>query len=128
MLNWDILENLKKALDAEKARLEKSLAGIARRDKKDASNWDVNFPQMGEGQDASSSMMEESADEVEEYETLLETEDALESRLRDVNRALDKMRDGAYGACENCSQPIPEERLRANPAARFDMEHEQNSL
>ena len=31
---------------------------------------------------------------------------------------------GTFGKCATCSQPIPLERLRANPAAEHDMPHE----
>jgi RNA polymerase-binding transcription factor DksA len=39
-------------------------------------------------------------------------------RLDDIDRALDHLRHGAYGACESCGQPIAVERLAARPAAR----------
>lgn len=120
-----MLEKLKTSLEEERARLEGELGGVATRDKKDPANWNTSFPQMGEGHNASSTMMEEGADEVEEYDARLETEDALESRLRDVTRALEKIGSGSYGMCEACGNEIPEDRLRANPAARFDMGHEQ---
>ncbi|MBI4134648.1 MAG: TraR/DksA C4-type zinc finger protein [Candidatus Sungbacteria bacterium] len=79
---------------------------------------------MGEAQNASSSTMEENADEVEEYETRLEETEILERHLADVVRALDKMQKGTYGLCEACGKEIPVGRLHANPAARFDIEHE----
>ena len=41
---------------------------------------------------------------------------ALESReLEQVERALMQMRQGRYGKCEVCDQPIPIERLKALP-------------
>lgn len=48
---------------------------------------------------------------------------ALETRLANVHRALDKITSGTYGACEVCAAPISEERLNANPAARTCQEH-----
>ncbi len=43
---------------------------------------------------------------------------AFESReLRQVNRALEAMRQGRYGLCENCAKPIPIARLNALPFA-----------
>ena len=49
--------------------------------------------------------------------------DAVE--LRDVRDALQRMDAGVYGVCEECGKPIPLERLRAYPAARYDVEHQQ---
>lgn len=39
-------------------------------------------------------------------------------RLADLDRALEQVRAGSYGACESCGQPIAAERLAARPAAR----------
>src|SRR2546425_9102267 len=35
--------------------------------------------------------------------------------LRDVESALQKLDDGAFGSCERCSEPISEKRLEALP-------------
>ena len=43
---------------------------------------------------------------------------ALETRFRNLTRALSKIEDGTYATCELCSDIIEEERLVANPAAR----------
>ncbi|MBI2054676.1 MAG: hypothetical protein HYT39_01100 [Candidatus Sungbacteria bacterium] len=116
-------QELKQALEAEKTRLEKSLAGFATRDKKDPENWGVKYPDMTSRGISKEDLTDENADEVEEFDALLETEDALEDRLREVNRALQKIDTDKYGLCEKCSEPIPMERLSANPAARFDIKH-----
>jgi DnaK suppressor protein len=39
-------------------------------------------------------------------------------RLADLDRAFDRLREGTYGACEGCGEPIAVERLAARPAAR----------
>ena len=39
----------------------------------------------------------------------------LESRLERVERALAKIDDGTYGACDACGKPIDPRRLRAAP-------------
>lgn len=43
----------------------------------------------------------------------------LQDTLAEVERALDKLRAGTYGTCEDCGQPIDEARLEAKPAARY---------
>lgn len=47
--------------------------------------------------------------------------------LRDVERALHRLDDGTYGQCEVCHAQIGDERLEAQPAARFCMEHQRES-
>lgn len=41
----------------------------------------------------------------------------LDQNREQVERALERLRDGAYGICEGCSRPIPGERLKYQPAA-----------
>ncbi len=43
----------------------------------------------------------------------------LSDTLADVDRALAKLDDGAYGTCERCGKEIGEARLEAMPATRF---------
>jgi RNA polymerase-binding protein DksA len=43
----------------------------------------------------------------------------LEETLTDVERALAKLDEGAYGVCENCGKEIGEARLEAMPATRY---------
>lgn len=43
---------------------------------------------------------------------------AMESReIREIDAAIDKIRDGSYGQCERCQKPIPIARLQAMPFA-----------
>jgi RNA polymerase-binding transcription factor DksA len=48
----------------------------------------------------------------------------VEAELTDVQRALQRLDDGTYGLCDACHEPIPDERLEAQPAARFCMSHQ----
>jgi DnaK suppressor protein len=41
----------------------------------------------------------------------------LDAKLRDVERALDKLDEGTYGTCDVCGGPIAPERLEAIPWA-----------
>jgi RNA polymerase-binding protein DksA len=43
----------------------------------------------------------------------------LEETLTEVERALAKLDEGAYGVCENCGKEIGEARLEAMPATRY---------
>jgi hypothetical protein len=41
----------------------------------------------------------------------------LDQNREQVERALERLREGAYGMCEGCGRRIPETRLRCQPAA-----------
>ena len=43
--------------------------------------------------------------------------DLLETRLRELNDAQDRLMDGGYGVCSDCGKGINEKRLQADPAA-----------
>jgi DnaK suppressor protein len=40
------------------------------------------------------------------------------TQLAEINEALDRLRRGSYGVCEQCGREIPGERLGAQPATR----------
>ena len=44
--------------------------------------------------------------------------DQQENELKETIHALAKIKNGTFGICEKSSEPIPVERLRANPIAR----------
>ena len=48
---------------------------------------------------------------------------SLQSQLKEVERALEKMGAGTYGACEVCGRDIAEPRLEAMPTTRFCIDH-----
>lgn len=50
----------------------------------------------------------------------------IEHDLADIADALRRLDDGSYGRCEICGQPIPDERLEAEPTARYDVEHQRH--
>jgi DnaK suppressor protein len=47
--------------------------------------------------------------------TQVDASDRLQAMLADVVRALAKLDDGSYGACDGCGDAIPEGRLEARP-------------
>ncbi|GAA4224716.1 RNA polymerase-binding protein DksA [Streptosporangium album] len=44
--------------------------------------------------------------------------DRARGHLEELDRTFERLRQDAYGVCENCGRPIAFERLRARPAAR----------
>lgn len=66
---------------------------------------------------------EASADRAQ-LELLALEERALRRNLAEVNRALNKFTLGTYGRCEYCGAPIPFERLKIVPEARYDVRHQ----
>lgn len=40
-------------------------------------------------------------------------------QLKEIEDALERVKHGEYGTCEDCGDPIPEQRLRLFPAARL---------
>ncbi|GGB36833.1 hypothetical protein GCM10011409_12860 [Lentibacillus populi] len=45
-------------------------------------------------------------------------------RLREIDDALARIENGTYGVSEKSGKPIPEERLEAEPTARYLVEEE----
>ena len=52
-------------------------------------------------------------------------EQTLERRLRNVERALQKVEEGTYGICDDTGEPIPRGRLEAVPEAIYTVEPQQ---
>lgn len=123
MLHSETTQKLKTLLQEEHDNLVTELKGIARPNPGRTGAWTVNFPQFELEESGSSSDRESEADEVEEFEANLSAEDSLATRLLEINRALERMEKRTYGVCAQCKRDIPEERLFANPAAEFCIEH-----
>ena len=93
----DFIEEMKQRLLEEK----KALAGEV----KESSE----FPDYGRSE-------EENADEVADYQALKATNSAASQRLAEIDAALEAIEKQTYGVTED-GTIIPEDRLRANPAA-----------
>ncbi|MFT7644559.1 MAG: RNA polymerase-binding transcription factor DksA [Candidatus Paceibacteria bacterium] len=61
------------------------------------------------------------ADSVEEWNERRGLMSQLEVRYRNIVRALEKIKSDTYGICEISGQPIEDERLAVNPAARTNL-------
>jgi len=112
------IEELKKKLEKQKEDIERQLEKFATKDQKLKGDWDTRFPSF-DGGESGSAALEQAADEVEEYTTLLPIEHSLEIRLKNINLALEKIKTGKYGICEKCGQKIAIERLKIYPEARL---------
>ena len=109
-MNKQFIQEMEDQLMKEKQRLAKELAEFAEQNPKNSQDYDAKFPNMGDKED-------ENAEEVDTYSTNLTLERTLESTLRDVEKALDRIKKGNYGICKYCGKEIDEKRLRARPAS-----------
>lgn len=121
-IKQDDLDELRNALEAERDSLEEELAGHGRV-LNDAGDWQGS----SEGYEGEESDPIDAADQIEELVTNIPLVAELEERHTDVAEALEKMEQGVYGICEECGEPIPVERLKANPAARTCIAHAQEN-
>lgn len=62
---------------------------------------------------------EDEADEAEEYANFLGVENVEEDAIHDIDVALDKMKDGTYGVCEQCGKQISFEVLSVRPESKL---------
>lgn len=118
-MNKKDIEIFKKRLLEEKAELEGELAGVGKSDTASAGGWDATSG----GIEVDSADDNEVADKFEELEENAGIADKLESQLREVKAALERVEKGTYGICERCSKPIERDRLEANPSARISIKH-----
>lgn len=51
---------------------------------------------------------------------------SLQKTLKEVEKAIIKIKKGTYGVCENCQKPIPLARLEIIPYARYCIECERS--
>lgn len=105
-------------MENEKNAVEEQLKKFANKDEKPGGDWDTRFPKL-DSNESGSSGLETAANEVEQYSTLLPIEYSLELKLKNINEALEKIKKGAYGKCENCKEEIPIERLKISPESKF---------
>lgn len=104
------LAEIKTSLEAEKENLEKELAKFAKKNPKVEGDYDAEYQDVGN--DTS-----DDVSEVEQYSLDLSLEHTLEKALRDVNKALTGIKNGSYGICKYCKQPISVKRLKARPTS-----------
>jgi DnaK suppressor protein len=107
-MDQQTVERLRERLESERGEIRRQLDDLgARRDAEGIENPDLNEGFADAGQAAA------------ERASLLTLVRSLRDTLRDVEQALGRMDAGTYGTCDNCGQPIADERLDALPAARL---------
>jgi DnaK suppressor protein len=102
----EFIHEMEQRLLEEKEQLAKELEAVARNNQ---GNYQAKFPEYGRHD-------EENVTEIADYEAMVGTTEAIEERLKNVTEALERIENGTYGYTED-GEMIPEERLRANPAA-----------
>jgi len=109
-----ITEKIKKDLLARKRQVEEDLKSFTKNDAHEKDEHHTKFPNYGDKSD-------ENVQEIDEYTTNIATEKVLESTLRDIDNALDRIKKGTYGICKYCKLEIGEKRLLARPVANTCM-------
>jgi len=115
-MNKQLLSELKEKLEKQKASIEAELGKFAKKDENLKGDWDTKFPKADSG--VGGQVLEDAADQVEEYVNLLPVEHSMELRLQSIDLALENIRKGTYGKCEKCGKNVAEERLKVLPEAR----------
>jgi DnaK suppressor protein len=111
------LQQLKKALEEEKAMIEKQLLRIAQPNPDVKDDWIAKMVKPDQ-----SDPPDEKAHSVTSYETRRAVEQRLEKRLQEINEALSKIENDNYGTCIECDNEIPDERLKAIPVTAHCIE------
>lgn len=60
-----------------------------------------------------------------ERETALRVASTEADMLREIDDALQRIKDGTYGTCEGTGKPIPKKRLEVFPWARYCVEYQE---
>lgn len=112
-------EKFKTRLLEEKAGLEKELQDLGRINPDNPKDWEPTPANDGE-LDIDLNDRADNHEESMERSAILTD---LENRYNNVLAALKKIEDGTYGVCEVSGEPIEEDRLEANPAAKTCKAH-----
>ena len=106
-LDKKFTQKMQKQLLAEKKRIEDDLADYTVKQGKTSKTI---FPEYGDHNG-------ENASEVMSYNNAVAIKNTLDKALRDVNAALQRIKNGSYGICKYCQQEISQARLEARPTS-----------
>lgn len=110
-LSQEQIKKFEEKLNEEKKSLENELTVL--KNPQQHGIIDTVFP--SQPQEAGSP--DEGMDEVEEFEGNLSIGKHLGHRLKEINEALERIKNENYGVCKRCGAEIEIERLEANPSA-----------
>ena len=97
-------------MEADRSKILKQLEGVGSKAEGAEDNFNAKFPEYGTSD-------EDNATEIADYTTNLSLEKNLEEKLRNIDAALKRIKDGTYGQCSNCQEEINIERLKIQPEA-----------
>lgn len=117
-------EKFKIALEAELNQLNTEMKELGIKNPEVKGDWVERTNDL----DTVSADLNDVADRTEEYDERRATLATLEGRYNNIRLALKKITDGNYGMCEVSGEPIEEDRLEANPAARTCKAHMDETL
>ena len=113
-LNEKEVKKFEEILIGQKSKLEEELGRIAKPTSKEG-DYETVYEDIGDD-------MDENASEVEGYVDNMALENNLEDQLKEINKSLEKIKDGTFGVCKECGIDISPERLEANPSAKKCMQ------
>ena len=117
-MSIDIVK-FKGKLEDERKLLEEELKSVGRKNPSNSKDWEAKPAEY----EVITEDENELADSQEEFEANTAILKQLEIRYNEVLAALKRISEGTYGICEVSEEPIEEERLIANPAARTCTAH-----
>jgi RNA polymerase-binding transcription factor DksA len=112
-------EHFKERLEGELKIVETELRSVGTQNPKNPKDWEAKETAI----DVTAMQVDELGDKMEEYVQNRAINDQLEIRYNAIKQALEKIDKGTYGVCEIGGEPIEEERLEADPAARTCKAH-----
>jgi len=105
-----IIEEFKNKLEQEKKSLTRQLELVERKAMREKEESQAQFPDYGDKDD-------ENAAEVATFADNISIESDLRNNLKNVEHALQHIKDGEFGICEACGKEINLERLKIYPSA-----------
>ncbi len=104
----DVLNQIKTHLESEKEKIEKTLNSLASQD-----------PFSDPDRLIDNAASDTEANEESSHERMEALEKELKSHLTEIKDALERIKKGSYGKCNNCHKMIDTDRLAIKPTAQF---------
>ena len=118
-MDHEKLNYFKKRLLDEQKLVEGELKSLGVQDERAPGGWDATPGDI----DDTATEPDEIADRIEELEGNEGEIREISAHRKNIDRAIAKIEEGAYGICEISGEPIEEDRLEANPSARTCKAH-----